>query len=129
MKWIVNAENTPKTLGRRNLLSNIISSAALTRAVGEKNGVRIRDMLEARGRRRAPPHAGSFGVDSRERAPQWAEGCDCAVRRDLPLRWTGPTENEVHEVPSQTYEHETFTWTHSLPRSFEDLLAHSPRVR
>ena len=31
-------------------------------------------MLEARGRRRAPPHAGAFGVDRSQGAAQWAEG-------------------------------------------------------
>lgn len=62
-------------------------------------------MLEARGRGRAAPHAGASGVDRGQGAAQRAEGGHRAVRGDLPLRWTCPTENEVHEVPSQAYEH------------------------
>lgn len=86
-------------------------------------------MLEARGRRRAPPHARPFGVDRCQGAPQWPEGRHCAVRGDLPLRWTSPPENEVHEVPSQTYEHEALSRTHSLPCSLKNLLAYRSRVR
>lgn len=85
-------------------------------------------MLEARGRRRAPPHAGASGVDRGQGAAQRAEGRHRQVRGDLPLRWTRSPENEVHEVPSQTYEHEAFSRTHSLPCSFQDLLAYCSRV-
>lgn len=71
----------------------------------ENNGVGVGDLREEGGGGCAAPHARAAGVDRGEGAAERAEGGGVEVRGDMHLRRPCSPEDEVHEIPSQAYEH------------------------
>lgn len=89
-----------------------------------EDGVGFGNLREEGGGWRAAPHARSTRVHCGKRTSQRPKGSGGAVRRDMHLRRPREAKDEVHEIPAQTHEHQTFSWPNPLPRPRQDLLAY-----
>ncbi len=74
-------------------------------------------MRKESGGGRKAPHAWSTGIDYSEGVIEWAESGGGEVRGAMHLRRSCTPEDEVHEIPPETHEHQAISWTHSLPRT------------